>query len=347
MLAGEIAAWLGAPIEGDAGRNIRAAAAIESAGPDEISFVGRKKAAQMAAESRAGCMLVTPDFVRPDGATVIRVADPRAAFARVVTRLHPARPVPPGVHPTAVIGPRVEMGGEVAVGAHVTIGEGAKIGERTVVGAGCAIGRGVALGAYGRLAPNVTVYDDCVIGDRAVIHSGAVIGADGFGFVLAGDHYEKFPQVGTVRIGDDVEIGANTCIDRAALGETTIGDGTKLDNMVHIAHNCTIGRHVVIAAQTGMSGGVIIEDYAVIGGQVGMGDKVRIESKAVLGSGAGVLTSKIVRGGNVYWGTPARPLKEYLEQLANLGRVGELRKTVAQLEKRLKELEDAADSGRP
>jgi UDP-3-O-[3-hydroxymyristoyl] glucosamine N-acyltransferase len=154
-----------------------------------------------------------------------------------------------------------------------------------------------------------------------ILHSGCVIGADGFGFVFASGAYEKFPQVGRVEIGNDVEIGANAAVDRAALGVTQIGDGTKLDNMVHIAHNCRIGRHVVIAAQTGLSGGVVVEDYAVIGGQVGIGDKAVIQSKAVLGSGSGVLTSKIVRGGQVMWGTPARPLKEHLAQLAALSRL--------------------------
>ncbi|HYK61356.1 MAG TPA: DapH/DapD/GlmU-related protein, partial [Bryobacteraceae bacterium] len=149
--------------------------------------------------------------------------------------------------------------------------------------------------------------------------------ADGFGFVLAGGAYEKFPQIGRVEIGDRVEIGANSCVDRAALGVTSIGEGTKLDNMVHVGHNCRIGRHVVIAAQTGFSGGVVVEDYAVIGGQVGIGDKARIESGAVLGSGSGVLTSKIVRGGQVMWGTPARPLKEHLAQLAALSRLAKKR----------------------
>ena len=165
----------------------------------------------------------------------------------------------------------------------------------------------------------MTIYDQVAIGDRAILHSGCVLGADGFGFVLAGDHYEKFPQIGRVDIGNDVEIGANSCVDRAALGVTEIGDGTKLDNMVHIGHNCRIGRHVVIAAQTGLSGGVVVEDYAVIGGQVGIGDKARIETGAVLGSGCGILTSKIVRKGQVVWGTPARPLKEHLRAAGQFG----------------------------
>ena len=139
-----------------------------------------------------------------------------------------------------------------------------------------------------------------------ILHSGCVLGADGFGFVFSELQYEKFPQIGRVEIGDRVEIGANSCVDRAALGVTSIGAGTKLDNLVHVGHNCRIGRHVVIAAQTGFSGGVVVEDYAIIGGQVGIGDKARIESRAILGSGSGVLTSKIVRAGQVMWGTPGQ-----------------------------------------
>ena len=175
------------------------------------------------------------------------------------------------------------------------------------------------------LHAGVTVYPRVSIGACCILHSGAVIGADGFGFELVEGAYRKVPQVGTVEIGDDVEIGANTCIDRAALGATVIGSGTKLDNLVHIAHNCRIGKHVVIAAQTGLAGGVTIGDYAVVGGQVGVGDKARIESGAIVGSGAGILTSKIVRAGEPVWGTPARPLRQYLGQLAVLARLAKKR----------------------
>src|SRR5439155_2247544 len=178
-------------------------------------------------------------------------------------------------------------------------------------------------------------------GRGTVLHSGAVIGADGFGYVMERERWHKFPQVGRVEIGSFVEIGANSCVDRAALGVTEIGEGTKIDNMVHVGHNCRIGRHVVVAAQTGFSGGVVVEDYAVIGGQVGIGDKARIESGAVLGSGCGILTSKIVRKGQVVWGTPARPLKEHLEQLANLARLPELRKELDELKRRLEKMEMA------
>ena len=207
------------------------------------------------------------------------------------------------------------------IGPLVSIGDGAQIGAGSSIGAGCTIGNGVRIGAGCTFHPRVTIYPGVGIGDHVILHSGCVIGADGFGFVFSGGRYEKFPQIGRVEIGDRVEIGANSCIDRAALGVTSIGEGTKLDNMVHVGHNCRIGRHVVVAAQTGFSGGVVVEDYAVIGGQVGIGDKVRIESRAVIGSGAGILTSKIVRAGQVVWGTPARPLKEYLAQLAVLSRL--------------------------
>jgi UDP-3-O-[3-hydroxymyristoyl] glucosamine N-acyltransferase len=220
----------------------------------------------------------------------------------------------------------------------VVIGAHTRIGAETRIGAGTQLGETVTVGEKCNIYPRVTVYEATVIGNRAILHSGCVIGADGFGFAFTRGKYEKFPQVGRVVIGDDVEIGANSCVDRAALGATVIGDGAKLDNMVHIAHNCRLGRHVVIAAQTGFAGGVVVEDYAVIGGQVGVGERARIESGAVLGSGAGVLSAKIVRKGEVQWGTPARPLKKYLEQLANLSRLPGLRAEVEKLRQRLDEM---------
>ncbi len=335
MRVRELAEWLGATFEGDGERRIERVAPLESAGAGEVSFVSGRKGAAEARKSAAGCLIVPADYRNDEGRAVVRAADPRAAFARVVGLFHPPAKPEPGLHPTAVIGDGAVIGEGVSVGPHVTIGEGSRIGAGTSIGPGCAIGRRSRVGGGCRLHANVSIYDDVDIGDRVVLHSGSVIGADGFGYVLTSDHYEKFPQVGRVSIGDDVEIGANSCVDRAALGVTSIGAGTKLDNMVHVGHNCRIGRHVVVAAQTGFSGGVVVEDYAVIGGQVGIGDKARIESRAVLGSGSGVLTSKIVRAGQVVWGTPARPLKEYLEMLAHVSRLPELRQEVAALKKRL------------
>lgn len=337
MRVSEIARYLKADCEGDANVEITGVAPLELAGPSELSFVANRKAASAAGASRAGCLLVTNDF--PTGRTAIRVADPRGAFAAVIGLLYPPAPVVPGIHPSAVIAPDATIASSVAVGPHATIGARAEIGAGSIVGPGCSIGADVRVGSNCILHAHVSIYAKVTIGNRAILHSGCVLGADGFGFVRSGDHYEKFPQIGRVEIGDDVEIGANSCVDRAALGVTHIADGAKLDNMVHIGHNCRIGRHVVIAAQTGLSGGVVVEDYAVIGGQVGIGDKARIETGAVLGSGCGVLTSKVIRKGQVVWGTPARPLKEHLEQLANLARLPKLRKEIADLGKRMQKVE--------
>jgi UDP-3-O-[3-hydroxymyristoyl] glucosamine N-acyltransferase len=321
LTAGELAAYFGLRLRGDAGRRITGAAMLDDAGPDHLAFAGSPKYFESAARSQAGCIVALPEFTGVAGQTVMESPQPRVHFAQALSLLYPARAISPGVHPSACVeeGALVDPGAEV--GPFVTIGSGAHIGARTRIGAGSSIGPGVAIGEDCILHPRVSLYERVTIGARCVVHSGAVIGADGFGFEMAGGAYQKVPQVGTVAIGDDVEIGANTCIDRATLGATVIGDGTKLDNMVHIAHNCRIGGHVVIAAQTGLAGGVTIGDYAVVGGQVGVGDKARIESRAVIGSGAGILTAKIVRAGEPVWGTPARPLRQYLQQLATLARL--------------------------
>ena len=291
--------------------DVTSAEPLEEAGPSALAFVGNRKAALKAAESAAGCLVVDADF--PSGRTLIRAAEPRGAFADAILLLHPQPAPEPGIHPTAVVDPT------------------AVIGPGTSIGPGCSVGAGSRIGSDCTLHPRVTLYPGVIVGDRAILHAGCVLGADGFGFVFSDGRYRKFPQIGRVELGDDVEIGANSCVDRAALGVTRIGNGTKLDNLVHIAHNCQIGQHVVIAAQTGLAGNVVVEDYVTIGGQVGIGDKARIETRAVLGSGCGILTSKVVRKGQVVWGTPARPLREYLEQLASLSRIPKLREELHKL----------------
>ncbi len=347
MRVRELAEWLGATFEGDGEKELAGVAPIETAGAGDLAFLDSRKAAKQAEASAAGCLIVPSGSPNPGGRTVIYAAEPRAAFVRAVSRLHPPPPVEAGIHASAVIADTAEIGPGAVIGPQVVIGGHSRIGLRCRIGAGSAIGSRVTLGEDSVLHANVTLYDDVDVGARAILHSGSVIGADGFGFFLAGDRYEKFPQIGRVSIGDDVEIGANSTVDRAALGVTWIGQGTKLDNMVHVAHNCRIGKHVLIVAQTGISGGVVVEDYVVIGGQVGIGDKVRIETRAVLGSGCGVLTSKIIRAGQVVWGTPARPLKEYLETLAGMSRLPELRKEVAGLRRRLAALEGGGPGGEP
>jgi UDP-3-O-[3-hydroxymyristoyl] glucosamine N-acyltransferase len=302
MTAAELARRLDRTCEGDAARDITGAAPLDSATPTDLAFVANAKSVGQGIASLAGCLIVPPDF--PAGAqTVIRDPNPRRLFVHALTILFPSTALP-GIHPTAIVG------------------EGTVIGEGSSIGPGCVIGNHAVIGPGSLLHPRVTIYDRVRIGRRAILHSGCVIGADGFGFAPDEQgRWSKFPQVGTVEIGDDVEIGANTCIDRAALGVTRIGHGCKFDNLVHIGHNCEIGNHVVIAAQTGLSGGVTVGDFAIIGGQVGIGDKARIESRAILGSGCGVLTSKIVRAGEPVWGTPARPLRKYLANLAAMSRL--------------------------
>ncbi len=322
----ELAAFLQAPFEGDGECVLRKVAALEFAGPEDLSFVSGGRARKLAGASAAGCLLVPADFDNVEQRTVVRTPHPRAAVARVIPRFYPKIERTPGVHPSAVIGPGAIIEPRAHIDPLVSIGAGVRVGSGTSIGAGSVIGDYVVIGEKCTLHANVTLYGDVTLGREVVLHSGCVIGADGFGYVLTDGIYENFPQIGRVEIGDRVEIGANSCVDRAALGVTSIGDGTKLDNLVHVGHNCRIGRNVVVAAQTGFSGGVIVEDYAVIGGQVGVGDKARIESRAIVGSGSGILTSKIVRAGQPVWGTPARPLKEHLDQLAVLSRLAKQRK---------------------
>jgi UDP-3-O-[3-hydroxymyristoyl] glucosamine N-acyltransferase len=313
---------IGAMFEGDGDLKLRGAAALESAGPRQISFIGNRKAAKEAGASMAGCLVVPQDFANESGRTVIRAKDPRGAFAKIVRKLHPEAAPRAGVHPTAVIGELVELGAGVSVGPNCYVGDRVQIGAGTVLHA------------------NVSVYADSKIGERCVLHSGVVIGADGFGLIFERDHYEKFPQIGRVVVGNDVEIGANSTVDRAALGETVVSDGVKLDNMVHIGHNCRIGKHVVIAAQTGVAGGAVIEDYAILGGQVGVADNVTIQSRAIVGAKTGIPSGKILKGGGAtYWGLPARPLKEYLEGVANLYRFPELKAALDELARRVDEIE--------
>lgn len=325
VTAGELAAKLRLPLRGDGEKRLAGAAMLEDAGPEHLAFAASPKYFEAAARSGAGCVIALPEFAGAAGQTIIESPQPRAHFAQALSLLYPARAIRPGIHPSACIseGARIDPSAEVE--AFATIGRGARIGARTRIGAGSAIGPDAEIGDDCVLHPRVSIYERVTVGAHCVVHSGAVIGADGFGFEMSAGAYQKVPQVGSVIIGNDVEIGANTCIDRATLGVTVIGDGSKLDNMVHIAHNCHIGRHVVIAAQTGLAGGVTIGDYAVVGGQVGVGDKARIEAKAIIGSGAGILTSKIVRAGEPVWGTPARPLRQYLEQLATLARLSKRR----------------------
>jgi UDP-3-O-[3-hydroxymyristoyl] glucosamine N-acyltransferase len=253
---------------------------------------------------------------------------PRLAFAKAAELLCPEKRPVAGIHPTAVVHESARLGMGVAVGAHAVVSEDVTIGDHTAIGAGAFIGAGVRLGAGCDIKSNVSIYPATTVGDRVTVHAGAVLGSDGFGFVRdeQSGRYTKFPQIGRLEIGDDVEIGANSTVDRGALDATVIGRGTKLDNLVHVGHNVRIGENVVIAAQTGISGSSVIENGVVVAGQVGIADHVTVERGAILGAQCGVPTGKVIRGkGILFWGTPARPIKQYLKELAVLARLAKNR----------------------
>ena len=323
----QIAAALGTRLVGEPGIQVSGVASIESASADDLVFVDDEKHLPAALQSRAGALIAREFAVSAQICKPVLISDhPKLAFARAARFLQDGAisGSSGNVHATAVIHPSALIGSDVDVDAHAVIGERAQVGQGTRVGAGCVIGPKVAIGRSCVIYPNVTIYPGTKLGERVIIHAGAVLGSDGFGYVRDAKtgHYEKFPQVGCLVIEDDVEIGANATVDRGALDETRIRRGAKLDNLVHIGHNCQIGEDVVIAAQTGLSGSIVIENGAVLGGQVGIGEHARVGEGVMLGGQAGVLPHKILRGKGIpFWGTPAQPLSKYLKQLATLARL--------------------------
>jgi UDP-3-O-[3-hydroxymyristoyl] glucosamine N-acyltransferase len=339
MAVSELAAHVGGRVRGDGQRLIKAVASLESASAGEIAFVEDSKLFETMRESRASCLIV-PEGAQIEAPCVIEVKRPKLAFALIARLLHPQRRRQPGIHSTAVVAASSRVDESAFVGAHVEIGERSQIGAGTQILAGAFIGDDVEVGSDCVIHPNVVLYDQISLGNRVILHAGVVVGADGFGYVPDDRNVRhKFPQIGTVVIEDDVEIGAGTCVDRAALGRTFIGRATKIDNLVQIAHNVEIGERVVIAAQTGISGSTVIESDAVIGGQVGMGDHARVESGAIIGSKAGILPGKIVRAG-VWWGIPVQPLDQYKRLNAHLNRLPQMREEMKELKRRLRELEE-------
>lgn len=334
----ELAAHVGGRVRGREDVRICRVAALESASEGDIAFVEDSRLLESAARARASCIII-PTGAQADAPSLIEAARPKLAFAQIAELLHPAKSLAPSSHPTAIIAPSAEVDENVFIGPHVCVGERTCIGAGTQVHAGVKIGDDVTIGRDSVLHPNVAVYDRVTIGSRVILHAGVIIGADGFGYVPDEENRRhKFPQIGTVLIEDEVEIGANSCVDRGALGPTRIGRWTKIDNLVQIAHNVEIGERVVIAAQTGISGSTIIEDDAIIGGQVGMGDHARVRRGAIIGSKAGILPGKIVRAGAVVWGIPARPLDEYKRLNAHWGRLPETRAEVEVLRRQMKEV---------
>jgi len=330
--ANELAQFLGCTIEGEGSTIVSGVAAPASARPADLIYVEASKHLQLAAASAAQCVVVPPGLAL-EGKTLLRAANPKLAFARAAGWLVPPAAIAVGIHATAVIASTAQLAPGVAVGPYAVVEEGVRIGAGSEIGAFCFLGRGTTIGEQCRLHPHVTLYAGARLANRVILHSGAVVGSDGFGYVAEGGKRWKFPQVGEVEIQNDVEIGANTTIDRGSLNRTEICVGAKLDNLIHVAHNVHIGENTVIAAQTGISGSVVIGRDAAIGGQAGLAEHCVVQDGAMVGAQAGILPGKIIRSGQMVWGTPARPLEKFKEQFAWLGRLPELAKRVRTIEK--------------
>lgn len=328
----DLAEKLGCRLLGDSSITVTSVSSLQSATDDSLVFVDDAQHLDTALRSSAAAV-IAEDFAAGDIAAsataskpILISVQPRLTFARAAKLLRdPDRNRV--IHPSAIIPASAEIGKNVAIGPRAILGEHVKVGDETTIGAGSVIGDGVGdavkIGSHCRLDANVTIYPGATLGDRVIVQAGAVLGSEGFGYVRDSQtgRYEQSPQIGRLVIEDDVEIGANSTIDRGALDETRIRRGTKIDNLVHIGHNVQIGQNVVIAAQTGLSGSAVVEDNVIIGGQVGIADHVRIEEGAILGAQSGIPTKKVIRGkGVVFWGTPARPIREYLKELAFISR---------------------------
>jgi UDP-3-O-[3-hydroxymyristoyl] glucosamine N-acyltransferase len=320
-----LAEFTAARLIGDGTVAIARVASIAHAQPGDLVFVQSDRHLEEALNSQASAVIAGEFAEGSAGRKPLLISSrPRLAFATAAKLLYPRKQYSPSLNRAAIIDPSAKVAPSASVDAFSVIEANAMIGERCFIAAGCYIGEGVAIGDDCEIYPRVVIYPGTTIGRRVIVHAGAVLGSDGFGFVRDEVHgrYVKFPQVGRLLIGDYVEIGANCTIDRGALDETVIGQGTKLDNLVHIGHNCAIGANTVIAAQTGISGSSSVGDDCVLGGQVGIGDHARVEDGVILGGQCGILPHKVVRGkGVVFWGTPARPLRGYLKELAVLTRL--------------------------
>ncbi len=324
-----IVALGGKLVSGDPDRPVEGVYSVEMAGAYELVFAEDAASISKALASQAGVVVlrqVKAEYCPPDKC-VIEADQPRLWFARAAKLLAPALPEA-AIHPSAVVAESAELGVGVSVGPCAVVGAKASIGARSCIDAGAVIGQGVRIGNDCRIHPRSVLYPGTTLGNRVVVHAGVVLGADGFGYVpdTASGAYTQFPQQGTLLIEDDVEIGANSTIDRGALQQTKIGRGTKIDNLVHVGHNCKIGEDVILVALVGISGSSSVGNGAVIAGQVGIGDHAHVGPGVILGGQAGVLSGKTVtndglKPGTVFWGTPARPLKQVLRELAIVARL--------------------------
>ena len=329
----ELATLSGAELIGDPKLQITGAASLGEATPGEISFFANRKYIGLLRKTRASAIFVPPDFAEPINAAQVRVSNPTKAFEQVLLKFAPsAVTFAPGIHSTAIVDPSVQLGERVSIQPLAVIEAGTRIGDDTIVGAGSYIGHETVIGSACHIYPQVTIRERSKIGSRVIVHSGAVIGADGFGFEMVDGRQEKIQQLGIVQIDDDVEIGANTTIDRARFGRTWIQEGAKIDNLVQIAHNVVIGKNTVVAAQSGIAGSVQIGQRVLIGGQVGVIGHIEIGDNTAIGAQSGI--SKNISGG-AWWASPAVPLAEAKQQIAWVRRLGKLVARVKDIERKL------------
>ena len=326
----EIADFIDGTLHGNPTSEIHTVGSLERAEDGALAYA-EVKYLDRVSQSGASCVLVPSDECT--GRTVIVVDNPRVAFARVAQWLAPFRRPFDGVHPPAIVEETATLETDVAIGAWTVIEHGARIGSSTVIFPGCYIGKGSCVGANCVIYPGVVLYPGVTLADRVVVHAGTVLGADGFGFVFDGSRHLKIPQIGHVAVEADVEIGANACIDRGALDETVVQEGTKIDNLCQIAHNVQIGTHAIISSQTGVAGSSRVGSHAMIGGQVGIADYCRIDDHGQVGAQCGVPSRKRVPAGEIYWGTPARPLKHIKMQQAHLTRLPKMAEELKRLRK--------------
>ena len=329
----DIAALLGGDVLGDAKTQIRQVATLASAGEGEIGFLANLKYKSQLLTTRASAVIVGPDFADALDLPRIVTRNPYAYYARLATLLNPRVATVAGVHPTASCASVIPDG--VSVGANASIGVGVVLGDSVVIHPGCVIGDGVSIGAGSVLYPNVTIYAGCSIGRNAILHSGVVIGADGFGFAPDQGQWVKIPQIGRVVIGDDVEIGASTTVDRGALDDTVIGDGCKLDNQIQIGHNCVIGKNCVVAACAAIAGSVELKDNVIVGGAAMIAGHVTIASGAVI-SGGSLVMKNITRPGQYTSVFPLEEHSHWLHNAAQIRHLAKLAERVSELEKKLK-----------
>ncbi|MGE5177594.1 MAG: UDP-3-O-(3-hydroxymyristoyl)glucosamine N-acyltransferase [Bacteroidota bacterium] len=334
---GEVAEAVGGTVVGDRATEITGVAGIREAREGELTFLANPRYETYLQTTNASAVIVAEDH-RGLGKPLILNPHPYLAFLKAVRFFQGEEPRPePGIHPTAVIAPDACVDATASIGAHVVIEPGARVGPLAWIGPGCYVGAGASIGPETRLHPNVTLREECVLGARAIVHSGAVIGSDGFGFVRDGDVYRKLPQVGNVVVEDDVELGACVTIDRATMGTTRIGAGSKIDNLVQIAHNVQVGKNCIIVAQVGISGSTSVGDHVVLAGQVGIVGHIEIGAGAQVGAKSGV--SKSVKPGERLFGYPALPVAQAMRIEASLRRLPELVQTVRALRRRVEELE--------